>query len=131
MSQTHNLETQLRSWTLRQPSPKVEAALFRSAANLTVPEDPHGAEPLFRLAWIAPSGIALLVATLSLWSGPSFERQTAQVDIVVTSHLDRSSANHIARVSATRPAPAAGNLASPNSGSLTTLVSVPFSRTNL
>jgi hypothetical protein len=50
------LETQLRAWALRRPSPKLREALFARESKAPA--------PAFSLTWLAPATAALLVMTL-------------------------------------------------------------------
>ncbi len=62
----NELEKHLRSWVPRRPSAKLEHQLFAprlatatAAADAAAPEVPH-----FRLSWLAPATLALLVIGL-------------------------------------------------------------------
>lgn len=55
----NELETHLRSWAPRRPSPKLKARLFgrKASAEETSPTS-------FRLSWLAPSGAAIAMICL-------------------------------------------------------------------
>ena len=66
----NDLETQFRSWSLRRPSPKLKHQLFAAGAiarrAITVEEENPASiaspgSPSFRLAWLAPATMALLL----------------------------------------------------------------------
>jgi hypothetical protein len=65
MNEMNDLETQLRSWALRPPSAKLKQQLFARAAVVSAPTGEPGvlstpASP-FRLSWLAPATMALLL----------------------------------------------------------------------
>ena len=70
MNETNELEKQLRSWEPRRPSRRLEERLFGAQG---IPQTEHGrghdrdrevVVPGFRLSWLAPSGIALVLVCL-------------------------------------------------------------------
>jgi hypothetical protein len=70
MIDMNELETQLRSWVPRRPSARLERNIFstRSHSSPTVDDARYGAEPVvtehtppFRLSWLAPVTMALLL----------------------------------------------------------------------
>jgi hypothetical protein len=71
MSNWNQLETTLRSWTPRAPSPKLKARLFGATetAAAGVPGSVNAAaadEPPFSWQWFAPSMALVLIATFLL-----------------------------------------------------------------
>src|SRR5512146_605173 len=67
MKEMDDLEMQFRSWPLRRPSARLQRRLFAAAVTgrspIVVEESPaveHAAPP-FRLAWLAPATMALLL----------------------------------------------------------------------
>ena len=68
MKEMNDLEAQFRSWSLRRPSPRLKRRLFaaaHAAPRAPVAEDASAlaeqASPPFRLAWLAPATMALLL----------------------------------------------------------------------
>ena len=67
MKEMNDLETQFRSWPLRHPSPRVKRRIFAAATALRAPAPDETsavaeeAPPPFRLAWLAPATMALLL----------------------------------------------------------------------
>lgn len=59
-------ESHLRSWAPRRPSPEVKRRIFSGAhgAALALEEAPLQESPPFRLAWLAPATMALVVIGL-------------------------------------------------------------------
>lgn len=74
MIDMNELEKQLRSWVPRRPSAKLEQKIFASRAPAafgsgaaTTVAEPAGQEqtsPSFRLSWLAPATVALLLICL-------------------------------------------------------------------
>ena len=64
----NELETQLRSWALRRPSPKVDRALFGPS--------PAPRNSNIRVNWLAPAmaGMVVLLTFMNLRPGGRFER---------------------------------------------------------
>jgi len=65
MNEMKDLETQLRSWAPRRPSPKLAKRLFASAAAIAGASGPPAVtrheSPPFRLSWLAPAVAAVLL----------------------------------------------------------------------
>jgi hypothetical protein len=68
MKEMNDLETQFRSWPLRHPSPRLKRRIFAAAAiarRAPAAEEASTladhASPPFRLAWLAPATMALLL----------------------------------------------------------------------
>ena len=57
MNEMKQIEALLRSWTPRRPSARIERRLFAPPAGVKPRAD-------FRLAWAAPTGVALLLTCL-------------------------------------------------------------------
>jgi hypothetical protein len=80
MNETKELETQLRSWAPRRPSPKLETSLFGEKPVAA----PEPALPAFRLSWLAPSGVALILICLLFNQrfNPSVQQGTGSTPVV-------------------------------------------------
>ena len=65
MNEMKDLETQLRSWAPRRPSPKLAKRLFAGAAASSSANGPPAVtrheSPPFRLSWLAPAVAAVLL----------------------------------------------------------------------
>src|SRR5256885_2063575 len=60
MNQINELETQLRMWGPRRPSAALRERLF-SADSRPQPRKSAPAAPSFRLSWLAPAAVCLVV----------------------------------------------------------------------
>src|SRR5262245_45321887 len=74
MNKMNELEAQLRSWKPRQPSEVVRSRLFGKKQHA-----PTHHIPAFRLRWLAPAALAVLLITVlfNQHNGPAF---TSSVD---------------------------------------------------
>jgi hypothetical protein len=67
MNDMKELETQVRMWEPRAPSPKLKELLFRSPAVPGTEHETRNAQhqsPAFRLSWLAPASVALIAMCL-------------------------------------------------------------------
>jgi hypothetical protein len=69
-----DLEAQLRSWSPRRPSPRLERAIFERRETETSDESDAALRPGFSFQWLAPA-TALLVVLCMLFS----ERNSASI----------------------------------------------------
>ena len=67
MSEMNDLETQLRTWVPRRPSPELKKSLFRGRelpATEHATRDTQHVSPAFRFGWLAPATAGVLALFL-------------------------------------------------------------------
>ena len=91
MNELNELEKQLLSWTPRRPSKGLEARLFGASVALAEPL------PSFRLSWLAPATLALLLmgVLFNQRYGPGFAGAPVSAPMVAMILSNQSAAAYL------------------------------------